>query len=507
MRIPSYHRQIGYQRSAAQPVALAPATLETSGSRKWDKWLAASEISKAAGPVFNGAVKWWNKYVEWFHRGEIWLDKPKQYRPYPKSSNNIPQEESEFSSTKRENLLNFARQQINQLADHFTKDSAHSLTGELDAYVIKQLSDTLSPIDLANPDQNLWAQDYVVLRRELEHQQQTKNNYIQEERFNRGAGNFVQMSALIRSPLALQEYINANLSAAQREYVKEKSTSARWPSIKKNLKTSAVEHNIKAAFQTGEIEQAQHMYDYFKSQLPIEKQTNIESKLMFYRSEQVTDRIAQQAYLQCVEKDDEIVPEKLDGLAEDVAHKEGLVKDVLKHSLEMRLQAEIQHRCDQKATLCRYLLDNLSNEDKGTFMNEIEVSSPIEKQLLDWYQESQSKRSTVSDPMVFNVLYQQINNGKMKESDIVTAYHKNTISGADALGLMEHLYSSKSKPVDGREKILAATVVNLCRQHNLNEPETAKAQYLVFSAGPDWKDRFSAARELKDILTLQESKK
>ena len=240
---------------------------------------------------------------------------------------------------------------------------------------------------------------------------------------------------------------------------------------------------------------------------PVDIQTSVADKLSYFQTQRVVDENYLQAYVQCVEKDDEIVPKKLDHFVEELAHGKSLPKDMLQRSLETRLQEEIQRKYDQKAVLCRHLLDYVSSGTQDSVINEINPSIQTDKKLFEWYQESQSMPTAITEPNVFNALYQQIDNGKINKTDIAEAYYKNTISATDALRLTEHFCSAKSKPRDSRGKILAATIVDLCRLHHLNEEETAQAQYLIFSSGYDWKDHFAAAQELKAILTLQESKK
>ena len=514
MKIPTYQKQITYQRAHARPVEMVTPTLASSYGKGWNLVAAIGGAMEGAGRLY----KAWEKKKEEERKRQQQAEEAAKKKPNPDSNESaakrisagvLPPQYSGFSSPARQNLLNFSRTQAWQDPSVNEPSSAvQTATERLDDYFVEQARTYAADMRTENPDAHLLTQDYAVLRQEMQHLQKEKQIKTQQNQFLQGAGSFVQTAGLIRQPAALEQYIQANLAAAQTESEQAGYGPSVWKNQKQQLYTAAVQQNIDAALQTGETKQARSVYQHFADKLPAQQKDLLQTKLIAREAEIYADKVWPHAYEMCVSAEREIEKNKLHALAQQMATSQGLNEQALQKTLQMRLREQICQKYEQEAAICRQLL-TAGSEDKPTLWqgSQNHLSASEFAQIHQLWCDMQSAPPAISDPAVFNALYEQSSQAAASRADIMQAYQAEKISAADALRLTEHFCSVQAGHAAGYEPLLARGVAQLCQRMQLTQSETQQAQYSVFSAGCDKQTQLAAAQELKQLLTLQEKKK
>ena len=284
MRVPVYQPSVAYRRAYAQNVQLAKPLLAASGKKEFSDLQSAAGVmqgiyelpgflNRTADAYEESKDRWkdaWGELKTRFEEGNrsVYLEKyPERRRPEdgPASADTAAPEAAQgqgFSSPRRGDQLRFAREKafasggenepenpVRRLDEYFARSAAQSGGGE-----------------------GLLAQDYVVLRREVSALQDKRRQNRARENLQQGENTFVQTAALVRTPRALEAYINSNLSAAQDESraagLDEKQSRLR----RQALRRQAVRHNVEAALQSGETQQAEAVYKHFAPRLDAEEQ-------------------------------------------------------------------------------------------------------------------------------------------------------------------------------------------------------------------------------------------
>ena len=507
MRIPTYQKQINYQRGYARTVQLAGPTLESSGSRGWSILAAIGGAMEGAGHLYKYLEK--KKEEQRKKKEQEAAQKPDGgENPNPKENPNGQTQKdcmySGFTCAARQSLLSFSREKA--FAPQATQDAAASDAVErLDDYFAQQAAAAVT--DNTHPDRSLPAQDYVVLRQEVQQIQAEQQKKIQQAQFMQGANSFVQVAGLIRTPVALQQYIEANLSAAQAESEKSTANPVAWKHQKQQLYAAAVQHNVEAALSAGETEQARAVYEHFANHLPAQSRELLDSKVSACQADECAEKIWPQAYATCVSENKEIEEKQLDNFVQNTMQEQPINRGALKESLRACLREQIGRQYRQQAGLCRQLLQAQNSGEKNLWqVGATYPSSEVFEQMHKLWKGMQAG-SKKSDPAVFNMLYEQAGDLSTGRQAIMQAYDKQKISARDALLLTEHFCNTQAGEQDAYAPLLWRAVQGICNQMQLSASETEQAQYQVFSAGCDRKTQLAAAQELKQLLTLQEKKK
>ncbi len=518
MKIPSYQKQMAYQRGYARDVKIATPMQEAFRSKKWSTLAAIGGVMEGAGRLYKA---WEQKKEEERRKRQQALEEARKEQERKKGG----KQEGEsaytpttspttvykgFTSPARQALLNFSRTRLFGQAETNGGEEMdlQNATAKLDSYFVQQARTQAAGITVKNPDEHLLVQDYAVLRQEVQHIQEQQTAQEQQEQFLQSAGNFIQVAGLIRQPAALQQYIEANLSAAQHEGYPAGQSVQKWQLQKQNLYTSAIRHNIEVALQSGEVEQAQQVYRHFQNSLPAREQELLQARVSARAADVAVGKIWQRAYAQCVSEQREIQTDKLEQWAQQTARETGLAADEIQTSLHARLRQEISVQYQQEAQLCRHLIEAAQQPAQSLWTNGKYYSTAAQfKQSEQFLRAMQQEPFRQSNPAVFNGLYEQISASNSTRDNILKAYEAQNLSATDALRLTEHFCSVQAGKQTAQELLLRGALRQFCQQMQLSPVAAEYAQYVVFSAGYDTQSHIQAAQDLKQLLTLQEKKK
>jgi len=493
MKIPTYQQQINYQRVFARHIALAEPVKKHEISH-------ADQLAMAS----NMFVKTGQAYLDFLERKR----ETEQYNKRDITASSARSEEDEqtrFSSPKRSKLYQFAQTQAfekssGNLAEQSSFQS-ESATDKLDAYFAEQLSSQLSSLE--NPNENLWVQDYAVLRQEVQHLEQLQGKQQRQDDFMNGCRHFVQTAGLIRTPGALKTYIENNLAAAQKEFVAEGVTEKSWQIQKQNLYQQAVEHNLEAALSTGEIRQAEQVYQHFQEHLPQRTKELWQLKLTAGKAQALAADIAPKLYASCISDDQHILSEKIEQGVQPYCQQAGIDKSCLCLAVKEKIQQELTQHLERES---EGYLALLSAATTGGDIRPILVSysgsaAQIKSlQQLAFSLQNSDKKQTDSE--TFNRLQYEIYQGCITQQNIDEAFAQGAINASDTLRLKSRCCLAQAGKINPKEKVLFHSVYRLCRQSGLDKQETEEAVYTVFSSSENTQDHLQATQELKKWLAL-----
>ena len=98
----------------------------------------------------------------------------------------------------------------------------------------------------------------------------------------------------------------------------------------------------------------------------------------------------------------------------------------------------------------------------------------------------------------------QIIDGSIRRSALDEAYEKGALSAADYVRLQQRACLSLAGEEEPQERLLAQALEQLCQRNGLDESARAEVFYQVFSGADTARQRWAAARQVRQILTLQE---
>lgn len=501
MRVPNYQRQVAYQKGLVQPVQLAAPTRESSGRKVWSDLASLGGILTASGV----AVEVLNRVFSKKKKEEEDNSSSSSQAPEEKKPDQPPAEKSAysgFSSPARQELLAFGRGPALEKTD---RASAQSAVDKLDLYAGQHWAGRAAE-ELS--DKNLWVQDYAVLRREVSRLDEEQARQERQEAFEQGASSFVQTAALVRSPQALDSYMQANLAAAESEAKANGITPQQWERQKELLYMQAVRHNLQAALAAGEVDQAQAVYAHFSSKLTPAEQALAQARLNARRADLAAAQAQEAAAQACVEADGEIRESALAAFARETAEAGGLDRGQLQAALQAQLALRQRQDWARRAQVYAQLLA-AGPDEAGTSglmgmpaQTEAEFAH-TEKIVRTW----QSQPGGQSEPAVFTRLYAAIQAGLAGQADIDEAFAAHALCARDCLQLNQVFCRVRAGETDLRTPLLRGAVQSLCRKYALSEPQMQQAEYWVFTRGTDTAQQLQAAQELKNLLSLQENTK
>ncbi len=499
MKIPTYRKQISYRRTAAHDVALAQPLPEAAGSG--GLWLDTVQMlgSSAAGA---GRIMV-RKKKEWEREAARQKQTPPKSRPpkadkessapggFSKTAQEASSGAAQFSSEDRGRMLSYCRTNV------FEPDSGRQSAPEkLDAYFMRLRS--------PGPEterEDLLTQDYVVMRKEVERLSSAHSAREQTQRFNQGAGNFVQTAAMVRTPRALEEYISANLSAAKAEAA---SAEEGWPLQERALRTAAVRHNIEAALGAGEAEQAQSVLAHFEKSFSERERDVLRQKVASFQADSAAQRCEGAAYEACRTQDGKTDEKKLLSWTEENGGKTGAAPQDLFHALQVRFSAREREQLRRRAKEYERLACG-SEEDHAGALAASSVSDRGEyDRLLRAVQVLRGQPQRQSARGAYNGLYERVLSGEADEKELDGAFEKGSLSARDYLRLKSDSCRWRAGDGETQERLLMCATEDLCRGRTEKEAEEIK--YFIFSSPGGAAGKFQAASQAKRILNLQEKK-
>lgn len=507
MRIPVYQQNVGYQKAYAQNVALTQPTRQSMGKNKWSDLAAAGDVMQSLYQLPFAAKRTAQAYQHTSQAFEHVLGTQAAAQANAGSQASTPAQAdaaTPFSSVKRQEQLSFARGQAWQpaAAENNVQTTEKSAVEKLDENFAGLLS---AGFNTANED--LLAQDYVILRREMQNLQNKETRRQRQENWRQGAGAFVQTAALIRTPKALESYINSNISAAQKEAAQNGLEGVQKEQLN-TLYSQAVRHNVQAALQAGETAQAQAVYAHFAKHLSPQDSDLLLRKMTAREADQNAQTLWAAARQACVEKDGTVNKDKLAAFAaQNSAQKSEDYRQDLQQALRAQLQAQQHKDWRRQAQGYRRLITGLSEgEDIAALMEE----DGFDRQEFEQNQHAlrlyQTQPEKTSSAPVFNRLQQLIWQGKNPQKELSQALQKGELSAPDYWRLKARNASAQADGTDVREVFLSAALEKFFKEQQLDTQTAQQISHFVFSSADDWQQQLAAARTVRQIFQLQESK-
>lgn len=502
MKIPMYQPQVGYQRPQARAVQLATPTMETSLDDKWAKLMQVSGKINSMVQIYQGVSSWLPQ------KGQANMQNESEHSQFV-----VLGENNSFSAPQRQALLQFGRNRAFDVsgAENKSVSAARqpSAVEKLDSYFEQQIQPSVKNVSADNPDQNLLFQDYVVLRQEIAQVEKKQQQQAHEDAFLQAAHHVIETAGLIRTPSALAQYMQSNLSAAGQEALQMGYSAASWKNYQQQVYSSAVSHNVQSALSSGELPQAEQIYQYFQDKLNPNEKDLLEAKITAYKANQLASTCWPQAYQACVSKDKQINEDKLHQFALQAAEPTGVNARELMSALHTKVHQQLRQEYKQDAQNYRQLWQAAAKEPSNiTAYLQMKVSNAAQfTQTKNFWQQLHTQPKQFSAPEVFNDLYTGAEKGKISGQDIQEAYQRGELSLKDVFLLLARLCETKSEEQNPEEPMILMGVKALCRKQQFTPAQTAQAQYFVLSAGTDIEKRLKAAQKLKQLLTLQENSK
>ncbi|MBR3632125.1 MAG: hypothetical protein IKN49_03565 [Elusimicrobiaceae bacterium] len=497
MKIPSYQTQVAYKAAPVRSVRLVPTV--SGKPNKWEKIGIVNQLIQNGREIYDGVRNIIQARNKQSAAGRSSNSEAELLSPtLPKKAETAPATASPFSDPARRALFEEGVQY--RAGGNLPVHNLSTAVETLDNYVNTQAQ---GKGVLPGEKEPLWIQDYVIIRRELQHLQQQEQQQTDLSTFEQAAQHFVQTAGLVRSTKALEEYVQDNLAAAEQEAVQQGVPSEVWQRQKTQLYAQAVNHNVRAALQAGEIAQAQAVAEHFSAQVPSWQQQDWQAQIKAARAEQILTANWPDWQVSCRDEQGKLNKEQIQHLLQE-KYGGTQLEEPLQRSFEQRWQ-QYQQQCWQKQA--QYYAQCLQGE-KWPLSDELEGQIPEQKelsrQLLTQYRGGDN---TVTNVEVFNSLYEQILAGNAQESELDQAFQTKQLSAQDTLRLKKYFCEGQAGSADTRQKILSSSLAHFCHQYDLTEQQMQLAKYWVYAAGTTVKDQLHAAHELKQMFALQEKNK
>ncbi len=538
MKVPVYQPQIRYEKAQAQQVMLARPLREASGKKEW------TDAASAAG-LLQGVYEWpaaVNRAIDAFGAsGQNWQSEweklqqrvsgkkagavassaaaAKSFSAFssePKAAPSSAGAEEQtaagggFSSPARLQQLRFAREEAFSPSTEVASvgmqmQSQKSAAARLDEQFLSLLSSSEVAADGA---EHTLAQDYVVLRREVENLEQKATRARAQQNWQAGTSAFIQTAALIRTPRALEEYIQANINSAAEEARAMGVQAQEWAGQSQMLRRQAVRHNVEAALEAGEADRAEKVYRHFLEQLSLPQRDLLQRKILARRADLLGEKIWPAARQACVDGEGNIDKKALkDFVSAQASKEEAGFQQELTETLTARLQQSRLQDMRRRAAGYERLLAEAEQADMASLMGQ-EVFSAQDFEgnckALRLYQRAPQKRSSA---VLFNRLQQGVLAGKNQDKEIENALESGELSAPDYWRLKARSLRAQSGTSDARSRLLAQALERFCRQNELSAQQSQEVQYFVFTAADNVEAQINAACAVKQLFLLQESKK
>ncbi len=463
MKIPVYQKQVSYRRAHAQAVPAAQPLAQAQGERA---------LAHAADLA----------------RGMQGLFAPSQTQAAQQTSVQDPA--ADFLSARRAELFSFVREKA------LVSSEDESPLERLEQYAAQ------NPPSSAN---GLWAQDFAVLHRELSRARQQQQKTQVQAQFAAAQRQGLQTAALIATPRALETYLTQHLSAASAAAERLGTPAAQWQEQKKAWAAQAVVQNIQAALQTDQPQQARAVYQHFQAKLSDGQRTLLQQQLHAQEAALTAQTHQAQAWQTCVNEAGEIQPGAVEAMARRLCPQHPRQAAQVAQALTTDLRARRNQFLRQQAGAYAGLL-----QGKNTWAAQNALSFPRagaqERQaaFLRAAQALQAGAAGRTDRAEFEQLNGEILDGTVRRDALEQAYEKGRLSAADYVRLQQRACLSLAGADDPQDRLVARAVEQLCQRSGLDETARAEVFYQVFSGTDTARQRWTAARQVRQILTLQE---
>lgn len=385
----------------------------------------------------------------------------------------------------------------------FVREKAFAPSG--DGNPVERLEQYVAQNPPSSAD-SLWAQDFAVLHRELSRAQQQQQQIQSQAQFDAAQTQWLQTAALIATPRALEKYLTDNLSAAAAEAERLGTPAAQWQEQKKALAAQAVVQNVQAALQADQPQQAREVYRHFQEQLSDGQRILLQEQLQAQQAAHTAQAHRAQAWQTCVNEEGEIQPGQVQVFARQLAQDKQLPEAQLAQALTAGLAAQRKQFLKQQATAYAGLLDGAN---VWTAQNAFAFHhATAQKRRAEFWRAAQALQTGApdrTDRAVFERLNRQMIDGSVRRGALDDAYEKGALSAGDYARLQQRACLSLAGEDDPQDRLLLRAVEQLCQRSGLDETARAEVFYQVFSSAGTARQRWAAARQVRQILTLQEA--
>ncbi len=523
MKVPVYQPQVSYQKNTAQVVRQQQPVYESFGKKEWADMAAAGAVMRGVYEL-PGAL---NRTVDSFQKAnDSWQEEWKkvaeniagkkteksQSQPSEAAARSVLMEDKrtgEFSAPQRSEQLSFARERV--FSADTDGENADTLTGADSA--VQRLDKnfmalfTQSPHNYGPGEERLLAQDFVILRREVQQLEEKSRQLQAQEEIKQGAATFVQTAAMVRTPRALESYIKSNLRAAAQEAGRAGLSEAAWTDRARALEQEAVRHNVEAALEAGEAERADAIFRHFAARLPADQQQTLEKKITARRADLVGETLWPAARKACADSSGRADEKRLADFARSAAAREtDEFKQQLVGAFKARLAQSRRRDLQRRATGYLRLANAESGADLAALMNGDCFREGEFERNCNALRAQQSGEAKGSSAAVFNRLNQALLAGKLEEKEAEKAFDGGALSARDYWRLKGRWCAAEAGADYTQSRLLAQAVGRFCRQNGLSAQESEDALYFVFTAGESAEEQRKAALAVKQLFLLQENK-
>lgn len=463
MKIPVYQTQLPYRWARAQATPAAQPLRQAQG----DRALAhTADLARSVQGLFAPS------------------------KTQAATSVSAQEKSADFSSRQRAELFSFVR------------EKALAAPGE--GSPVERLEQYAAQNPPSSAD-SFWAQDFAVLHRELSRAQQQQQQTQAQTQFDAAQTQWLQTAALIATPRALEKYLTDNLSAASAEAQRLGTSPERWQAQKKALAAQAVVQNVQAALQADQPQQAREVYRHFQQRLSAGQRALLQEQLQAQDAARTAQAHRAQAWQTCVNEEGEIRPGQVEALARRLCPQQPKQAGQLAQALTTGLRAQRKQFLKQQAGAYAGLF---GGANVWTAQNAFAFEhATAQKRRAGFWRAAQELQAGVpgrTDRAVFGRLNRQIIDGSIRRSALDEAYEKGALSAADYVRLQQRACLSLAGEDDPQERLLAQALEQLCQRNGLDESARAEVFYQVFSGADTARQRWAAARQVRQILTLQE---
>lgn len=490
MKVPVYQPSQAYRAAYAQNVALARPTQASSRSKKWTD---LAQVSRLVQNVAGAVQTLQGKDASQPAAGDS---------PAPIQGSSAPAQDkaaTAFSAPARQEQLNFARTQA--FAPQTQQEQKTPLE-KLDENFLQML-----PPSADEGEEDLLTQDYTVLRREVQHLQERAISQTRQANLSRAESAFIETAAMVRTPQALEQYVNSNLTALKKETQADASQQA-TPARIQALYAQAVGHNVEAALQAGETAQAKAVYQHFAGKLSQTQGALLGRKISAREADLQGQALWPAARQACSGADGSIHEQALkDFVLEHTPQKDEAYRQDLQDALQARLRAGQRKDLRRKAAGYRLLAQSTDTQDIAVLMGQDMFDAQDFENNQQALRRMQSRPQQASSAETFTRLQRMIWDGQNPDEQAASALKSGQLSAADYWRLKARSASARADGTDARERLLSHALEGFCRQEGLTPQQSREVQYYVFSADGDWQARLQAAHTVRQIFKLQENEK
>ncbi len=536
MRVPVYQPHISYQQTLARNVRLAQPLREASGRKEWTDLQSIAGLMESAyalptalnqtAEAFASSQNQWEK--EWAEVSRK-ISGPTQAKRQESAAEQIKaasavsgkQEQAQkaswqakaetknaFSSAARAQQLRFARDEVfSSTPAAVSGAEAGANTSAVERLDEKFISLFSEEAQVPGAAESLLAQDYVILRQEIENLEDKSRRFQAQQNIQQGAASFVQTAALVRTPRALENYMQDNLASAAQEARRAGIEEKEWKAKSQMLLRQAVRHNVEAALEAGEADRAEKMYRHFSSRLLPQEQTLLQHKLTSRRADLLAEKLWPAARQLCTDEKGRIDEKSLASFTtQHTTEEDKDFQQELSSCLQARLAQSYRRDLLHRAAGYQRLLHTTATEDLACLMLGDEFSAQdLYSNRLALHRLQCAPQQSSSAP-VFNRLYQAILSGQADENATEKALRDGALSARDYWRLKKHTALAQAAETDGRARLLCQALTRFCRQNELSAQESEEVRYFVFTAGESVPEQIQAAHTVKNIFLLQENK-